>query len=89
LRISWRVADALFKLCSFVFIGLSAYGVIMNMEEGAIAAVPLRDTLAYGVAMAVSIAGIFYFGRERDRRRAEETARPPEPAPPPARRRNR
>lgn len=76
-----------FHFCTTVFIGLSAYGVIRYLNEGLLQADSLLAAASYAAVIVGSIAGICFFGREADRRKAEELRKsPPEASVPPKRR---
>ena len=66
-----------FHFCSTVFIGLSAYGVIRYLNEGLLQIDSLFAAASYAAVIVGSIAGICFFGREADRRRAEEVRKSP------------
>jgi hypothetical protein len=57
-----------------VFIGLSAYGLLLYLEGGAdtAKATTLLTTLSYLAVIAACIAGIGFFGVQLDRRKSEE-----------------
>ena len=57
-----------------VFIGLSAYGLLLYFEGGADSAkvASLLTTLSYLAVIAACIAGIGFFGVQLDRRKSEE-----------------
>lgn len=61
-----------FHFCSTVFIGLSAYGLMKYLDQGLVEPESLPAAGAYAAAILASIAGICVFGREADRRKAEE-----------------
>lgn len=61
-----------FHFCTTIFIGLSAYGIFRYMDEGLQQVDSLFAAATYAAAILVSIVGICVFGREADRRRAEE-----------------
>lgn len=57
-----------------VFIGLSAYGILLYYDGGweVAGATSMLTTAAYLAGIVASIAGISYFGVQLDRRKAEE-----------------
>jgi hypothetical protein len=61
-----------FHFCTTIFIGLSAYGVLRYLSEGLQQPDSLLAAGSYAAVLLASIAGIALFGREADRRRAEE-----------------
>lgn len=61
-----------FHFCSTVFIGLSAYGLVRYLNEGLLQTDSLLAAGGYAAAILLSITGICLFGREADRRKAEE-----------------
>lgn len=61
-----------FHFCTTIFIGLSAYGIFRYLDEGLQQVDSLFAAASYAAAILASIAGICIFGREADRRRAEE-----------------
>jgi hypothetical protein len=62
-----------FHFCSTVFIGLSAYGIFRYLDEGLLQPDSLFAAASFAGVILASIAGICFFGREADRRKAEET----------------
>jgi hypothetical protein len=66
-----------FHFCTTIFIGLSAYGVLRYLNEGLQQSDSLLATGSYAAVVLASIAGIGFFGREADRRKAEETRKSP------------
>jgi hypothetical protein len=62
------------NLSMAVFIGLSAYGLLLYFEGGAdtAKATTLPTTLSYLAGIAACIAGIGFFGVQLDRRKSEE-----------------
>lgn len=70
-----------FHFCTTIFIGLSAYGILRYLNEGLQQSDSLVAAGSYAAVILASIAGIAFFGREADRRKAEE-ARKPVPAAP-------
>lgn len=83
MRVSKPFAIFGFHFCATVFIGLSAYGILRYLNEGLQQVDSLFAAASYAAAILVSIGGICLFGREADRRRAEELRRsaPPESVP--------
>ena len=77
MQVSKPFAIFAFHFCSTVFIGLSAYGVIRYMNEGLLQVDSLFAVASYAAVIVGSIAGICFFGREADRRRAEEVRKSP------------
>ncbi len=72
-----------FNFCTTIFIGLSIYGVVRYMNEGLLQSDSVLVTGLYAAVILASIAGIGFFGREADLRKAEETrATPPKPPAP-------
>jgi hypothetical protein len=71
-----------FHFCTTVFIGLSAYGIFRYMNEGLQQVDSLFAAATYAAAILVSVGGICIFGREADRRRAEELRNAPPVVPP-------
>ncbi len=61
-----------FHFCTTIFIGLSVYGVLRYLNEGLQQPDSFVAAGSYAALILVSIAGIAFFGREADRRRAEE-----------------
>jgi hypothetical protein len=61
-----------FHFCTTIFIGLSAYGVLRYLSEGLQQPDSLVAAGSYAAVLLASIAGIAFFGREADRRSAEE-----------------
>lgn len=72
-----------YHFCVTIFIGLSLYGIVRYLNEGLLQTDSLPATAAYGAFVVASIAGICIFGREADRRKAEEIAAS-KVAPPPS-----
>jgi len=65
-----------FHFCATIFVGLSVYGVARYMSEGLLQSDSLFAAGAYAAVILASIAGIAFFGREADRRKAEEAQKP-------------
>ena len=63
-----------YHFCVTVFIGLSLYGVVRYLNEGIVLTDSLYDSASYAAFVIASIVGICIFGREADRRKAEEVA---------------
>lgn len=63
-----------YHFCVTVFIGLSLYGVVRYLNEGIVLTDSLYDSASYAAFVIASIVGICIFGREADRRKAEEIA---------------
>jgi hypothetical protein len=61
-----------FHFCTTIFIGLSVYGVLRYLNEGLLQPDSFVAAGSYAALILASIAGIAFFGREADRRRAEE-----------------
>jgi hypothetical protein len=57
-----------------VFIALSAYGILLYYEGGAVVAkaTTLLTTLSYLAGIAACVGGIGFFGIQLDRRKSEE-----------------
>ncbi len=64
-----------FHFCSTIFIGLSAYGIFRYLDEGLLQPDTFLAAASYAAVILGSIAGIAFFGREADLRRAEEVQR--------------
>lgn len=83
MTLSKNLAMALFHLSASVFTALSVYGIFLYLDGSA----PVREStlasLLYGAGIAASIAGICFFGTMWDRRKAEESRKPPSPGKPP------
>lgn len=77
MRVSKPFAIFGFHFCATVFIGLSAYGILRYLNEGLQQVDSLLAAASYAAAILVSIGGICLFGREADRRRAEELRNSP------------
>lgn len=77
------LAIAGYHFCVTIFIGLSIYGLIRYLNEGLLQSDSLLAMAAYSIVVLASIAGICFFGREADLRKAEEI-RNAVPAPPPS-----
>lgn len=75
-----------FHFCVTVFIGLSLYGIVRYLNEGLLQTDSFLATASYATAVLASLAGICFFGKEADRRKAEEAARLPVAIPPPKKR---
>lgn len=75
-----------FHFCVTVFIGLSLYGIVRYLNKGLLQTDSLLATASYATAVLASLAGICFFGKEADRRKAEEVANLPVAAPPPKKR---
>lgn len=78
-----------FHFCTTVFIGLCLYGVVRYMSEGLLQSDSIVAAAFYGLVVLASIAGICFFGREADRRKAEEIRAAPQTPPPPASKKKR
>ncbi len=78
-----------FHFCSTVFIGLSVYGIARYLNEGLLQTDSFLAAASYAAVILGSIAGICFFGREADRRRAEELRKSPPAVSVPAKKRNR
>jgi hypothetical protein len=74
LQVSKRMAIDGLNISLAVFIGLSAYGLLLYFEGGAedAKATTLLTTLSYVAGIAACIAGIGFFGVQLDRRKSEE-----------------
>ena len=74
MQVSKRMAIHGLNISMAVFIGLSAYGLLLYFEEGAdtAKATTLLTTLSYVAGIAACIAGIGFFGVQLDRRKLEE-----------------
>lgn len=72
MRVSKPIAVFGFHFCTTVFIGLSAYGLVRYLDEGLLRVDSLPAAGAYAAVLLLSITGICVFGREADRRKAEE-----------------
>ena len=70
-----------FHFSATIFIGLSLYGVVRYLNEGLLQSDSLLVTCLYAAVILASIAGIGFFGREADRRKAEEMRTTPPQAP--------
>lgn len=68
-----------FHFCSTIFIGLSAYGIFRYLDAGLLQPDSFLEAAGYAAVILGSIAGICFFGREADRRRAEELKKPVPP----------
>lgn len=68
-----------FHFCATVFIGLSAYGIFRYLDAGLLQPDSFLEAASYAAVILGSIAGICFFGREADRRRAEELKNPVPP----------
>ena len=79
MRVSKPFAIFGFHFCATVFIGLSAYGILRYLSDGLLQVDSLVAAGSYAAAILASIAGICIFGREADRRRAEELNKPGPP----------
>jgi len=75
-----------FHFCVTIFIGLSLYGIARYMNEGLLQYGSVLASASYATAVLASIAGICFFGKEADRRKAEEVAKLPVAPPPPKKR---
>ena len=73
-----------FHFSATIFIGLSLYGVVRYLNEGLLQSDSLLVTGLYAAVILASIAGIGFFGREADLRKAEETRTTPPKAPAPS-----
>lgn len=83
MRISKPFAIFGFHFCATVFIGLSAYGILRYLNEGLQQVDSLFAAASYAAVVLASIGGICLFGREADRRKAEELRNSPPAAVPP------
>jgi hypothetical protein len=63
-----------FNLCASVFLGLCVYGLLIYSEGAKRPAASPLLTVLVGMGVLGCIAGICYFGRQWDRRNAEEAA---------------
>jgi len=74
LQVSKRMAIHGLNVSMAVFIGLSAYGLLLYLEGGAETAktTTLLTTLSYLAGIAACISGIGFFGIQLDRRKSEE-----------------
>jgi uncharacterized membrane protein len=79
MQVSKPVAIFGFHFCSTVFIGLSVYGIARYLNEGLLQTDSFLAAASYAAVILGSIAGICFFGREADRRRAEELKKPVPP----------
>jgi hypothetical protein len=75
-----------FHFCVTIFIGLSLYGIARYMNEGLLQSGSVLASASYAAAVLASIGGIVFFGKEADRRKAEEAAKLPVAPPPPKKR---
>ena len=89
MQVSKPVAIFGFHFCSTVFIGLSVYGIARYLNEGLLQTDSFLAAASYAAVILGSIAGICFFGREADRRRAEELRKSPPAVSVPAKKRNR
>ena len=78
-----------FHFCTTIFIGLSLYGVLRYLNEGLQQSDSFVAAGSYAALILASIAGIAFFGREADRRRAEEVQKKDAAAVIPAKKRKR
>ena len=78
-----------FHFCATIFIGLSVYGAARYMNEGLLRPDSLLAAGFYAAVILASIAGIGFFGREADRRKAEEVKNSPPAAPASTKKRKR
>jgi hypothetical protein len=76
MRVSKPMAIFGFHFCTTIFIGLSAYGLFRYLDEGLLQSDSFLAAGSYAAAVLAAIAGIGFFGREADRRRAEEAGKP-------------
>jgi len=74
LQVSKRMAIHGLNISMAVFIGLSAYGILLYFEGGADTAqsTSLLTMLSYLAGVAACVAGIGFFGVQLDRRKSEE-----------------
>ena len=72
MQVSKQLAIFGFHFCTTIFIGLSVYGVLRYLNEGLQQSDSFVAAGSYAALILASIAGIAFFGREADRRRAEE-----------------
>ncbi len=86
MKIPKLVAIVGFNVCTSVFVGLSAYGIMLYMGgEAGFESLSMRSALYSGLAIAASIAGIAWFGIQWDRCKiadARRAAAAAGPAPP-------
>jgi len=78
-----------FHFSATIFIGLSLYGAARYLNEGLLQSDSLLVTCLYAAVILASIAGIGFFGREADRRKAEEVKNSPPAAPASTKKRKR
>jgi hypothetical protein len=76
MQVSKPIAIFGFHFCSTIFIGLSAYGIFRYLDAGLLQPDSFLEAASYAAIILGSIAGICFFGREADRRRAEEMKKP-------------
>jgi hypothetical protein len=81
MQVSKPIAIFGFHFCSTIFIGLSAYGIFRYLDAGLLQPDSFLAAASYAAVILGSIAGICFFGREADRRRAEELKKPVPPRP--------
>ena len=81
MRVPKKLAIVGFNLCASAFIGFCVYGLLLYAEEAKRPAASPLFTGLVGLGVLGCIAGICYFGRQWDRRNAEE-AREKKPSPP-------
>jgi hypothetical protein len=79
MQVSKPIAIFGFHFCSTIFIGLSAYGIFRYLDAGLLQPDSFLAAASYAAVILGSIAGICFFGREADRRRAEEMKKPVPP----------
>jgi hypothetical protein len=88
MRVPKWLAVVGFQFCATIFVGLSVYGAALYLTEGLQTSDSLFSSASYAAAVGMSIAGICFFGKEKDRHQAEEN-RTSSPAPRPAPRKKR
>ncbi len=71
-RIPKKLAIFGFNLCASAFIGFCVYGLLLYSEEAKRPASSPLFTMLAGLGVIGCIVGICYFGRQWDRRNAEE-----------------
>ncbi len=79
-----------FHFCTTVFVGLSVYGAVLYLTEGLQHSESFLATASYAAAVGLSVVGICFFGKEKDRHMAEESrSSAPAPRPSPRKKRRR
>jgi len=61
-----------FHFCVTIFVGLCIYGIVLYLSEGLLRSDSLLSMVSYAIFILASMAGICFFGKEADQRRAEE-----------------